>query len=127
MSKKPTAKCGVVGLANLGNTCYLNSALQCLSNIYELTRYFLEGLFAVDINSSNKLGYGGDMVRAYAQLMNTLWNDDLTIVAPHHVKIVLAKHNLLVNPPATLNSIQAICNTMHKRCSAIFWMGSTKT
>lgn len=32
---------GSVGLSNLGNTCYMNSALQCVRSAEELTRYFL--------------------------------------------------------------------------------------
>ena len=36
----------------------MNSALQCLSNIKELTYYFLENLFVTDLNRENKLGTG---------------------------------------------------------------------
>ncbi len=64
---------GIVGLHNMGNTCYMNSSIQCLSHTPILRDYFTSKAYLNDINRTNPLGYQGRLAQVSAILINTLW------------------------------------------------------
>ncbi len=81
---------GTAGLNNLGNTCYMNSALQCIRSCEELAVYFLSGSYKKDINSGNPLGHGGTMAKQYANLLTQMYSDSTTgSVSPANFKKTL--------------------------------------
>ena len=113
--KKPP----LIGLVNVGATCYMNATLQCFSNIDLLTDFIL--INKDILNNQNKYDLGSEYTKVTINLWNKKINPKKRFYEPNDFKKKIGEKNPLFSGIAANDSkdlIMFILEELHKELNS---------
>ena len=108
---------GILGLYNLGNTCYMNCSLQCLSNTKDLLKYFLNNYYQNEVNLNNEHGTNGMLLKSYSDLIYEMWLTDIKKLNPYFFRLsfCLSTHKFANNQQQdAMEFLLILLNNLHE-------------
>ena len=79
---------GKTGIQNSGNTCFINSIIQCLSHTVDLTKYLITEEY-----KKNNIKTENDFILEYHNVLRLLWGNCNNVINILDLKKLICKYS----------------------------------